>query len=145
MDFAVSEEHRALRGAVAKIAADFGPSYYARKAEAREFTTELWQALGDYGYLGVHIPEAYGGGGAGLAELAVVCEETAAQGCPLLLMIVSSAISCVVMAEYGAEAQRRTWLPGLASGEKKVVFAITEPEAGSNTHRLATTAVREAG
>lgn len=144
MDFAVSDEHRALRGAVGKIAADFGGGYYARKAEAREFPRELWQALGRYGYLGVSIPEAYGGGGAGLAELAVVCEESAAQGCPLLLMIVSSAISGVVIAEYGTEEQRCTWLPGLASGEKKVVFAITEPDAGSNTHQLTTTARRDA-
>jgi alkylation response protein AidB-like acyl-CoA dehydrogenase len=144
MDFAVTEEHEALRRAVAKIAGDFGGAYYARKAEAREFTGELWQALGRYGYLGVSIPEAYGGGGAGLAELAVVCEESAAQGCPLLLMIVSSAISGVVIAEYGTDEQRQAWLPGLASGEKKVVFAITEPDAGSNTHRLTTTARRDA-
>jgi len=143
MDFAVDEEHQALRQAVGKIAADFGGAYYARKAEAREPTDELWQALGRYGYLGVAIPEAYGGGGAGLAELALVCEETAAQGCPLLLMIVSSAISAEVIAEYGTEEQRRTWLPGLADGSRKVVFAITEPDAGSNTHRLTTTAVRD--
>ena len=143
MDFAVDDEHQALRGAVAKIAADFGGSYYARKAEAREFTGELWQALGRYGYLGVAIPEAYGGGGAGLAELAIVCEESAAQGCPLLLMIVSSAISAEVIAEYGTDEQRQTWLPGLADGSKKVVFAITEPDAGSNTHRLSTTAARD--
>jgi alkylation response protein AidB-like acyl-CoA dehydrogenase len=143
MDFAVSEEHQALRGAVAKIAADFGGAYYARKAEAREFPSELWQALGRYGYLGVAIPEAYGGGGAGLTELALVCEESAAQGCPLLLMIVSSAISAEVIGAYGTEEQRSTWLPGLADGSKKVVFAITEPDAGSNTHRLSTTAVRD--
>ena len=143
MDFAVSEEHEALRGAVAKIAADFGGAYYARKAEAREFTGELWQALGRYGYLGVNIPEAYGGGGAGLAELALVCEETAAQGCPLLLMIVCNAISAEVITAFGTEVQRRTWLPGMASGERKVVFAITEPDAGSNTRHLTTTAVRD--
>ena len=143
MDFAVTEEHLALRGAVAKIAADFGGSYYARKAEAREFTSELWEALGRYGYLGVSIPEEYGGGGAGLAELAIVCEESAAQGCPLLLMIVSCAISAEVIATYGTEEQCSTWLPGLADGTTKVVFAITEPDAGSNTHRLTTTAVRD--
>jgi alkylation response protein AidB-like acyl-CoA dehydrogenase len=143
MDFAVSEEHEALRRAVAKIAADFGGAYYARKAEAREFTGELWQALGRYGYLGVNIPEEYGGGGAGLAELALVCEETAAQGCPLLLMIVCNAISAEVITTYGTPEQRRTWLPGMASGERKVVFAITEPDAGSNTRHLSTTAVRD--
>ena len=143
MDFSVSEEHEALRRAVAKIAQDFGAAYYTRKAEAREFPTELWQALGRYGYLGVNIPEAYGGGGAGLAELAVVCEESAAQGCPLLLMIVCNAIAAEVINAYGTEEQRREWLPGIASGERKVVFALTEPDAGSNTHHLATTAVRD--
>ncbi|MCW2812386.1 MAG: Butyryl-CoA dehydrogenase [Friedmanniella sp.] len=143
MDFAVSEEHHALRKAVAEIAADFGGAYYARKAEAREFTSELWDTLGRYGYLGVAIPETYGGGGGGLTELAIVCEESAAQGCPVLLMIVSCAISAEVITTYGTDEQRQTWLPGLANGETKVVFAITEPDAGSNTHRLTTTAVRD--
>ena len=143
MDFAVTEEHRALRTAVAGIAAEFGGGYYTRKAEARESTSELWTALGKQGYLGVNIAEEYGGGGAGLTELAIVCEETAAQGCPLLLLLVSSAISAEVIGAYGTPAQRERWLPRLASGEGKIVFAITEPGAGSNTHRLATTAVRD--
>lgn len=143
MDFAATDEHAALREAVGKITAGFGGAYYATKAEAREYPTELWQALGRYGYLGVNIAEAYGGGGAGLAELALVCEETVAQGCPLLLMIVSSAISGEVLSAFGTEKQRQAWLPGLASGDRKIVFAITEPEAGSNTHRLSTTAVRD--
>src|ERR1700691_4465101 len=141
MDFAVTEEHRALRAAVAGIAAEYGGGYYTRKAEARESTSELWTALGKQGYLGVNVAEEYGGGGAGLTELAIVCEETAAQGCPLLLLLVSSAISGEVIGAYGTPAQRRRWLPGLASGEGKIVFAITEPDAGSNTHRLSTTAV----
>lgn len=143
MDIRESEEHRALRQAVGAIAAKFGGDYYARKAEARESTTEVWHALGEYGYIGINIPEAYGGGGAGLTELAIVCEESAARGCPLLLLLVSSAISGEVISTYGSEEQRRTWLPRLASGEGKVVFAITEPDAGSNTHRLSTSATRE--
>jgi alkylation response protein AidB-like acyl-CoA dehydrogenase len=142
MDFAIPDEHRVLRAAVADVAAGFGNDYYTRKAEAREFTGELWAALGKHGYLGVNIGEEYGGGGAGLAELAIVCEETAAQGCPLLLLLVSSGISGEVIGAYGAPEQRRRWLPRLASGEGKIVFAITEPDAGSNTHRLSTTAVR---
>jgi alkylation response protein AidB-like acyl-CoA dehydrogenase len=143
MDFSVVDEHAELRRAVAEIAADFGGAYYARKAEAREFPTELWQALGRYGYLGASIPEAYGGGGGGLTELAIVCEESAAQGCPLLLMIVNTAISAEMITHFGTDEQRRRWLPGLADGTTKIVFAITEPDAGSNTHRLATTAVRD--
>jgi len=143
MDFATTEEHRALRAAVADIAAGFGNDYYTRKAEAREFTSELWGALGKQGYIGVNIAEEYGGGGAGLAELAIVCEETAAQGCPLLLLLVSSAISGEVIGAFGLPEQRERWLPRLASGDGRIVFAITEPDAGSNTHRLSTTATRD--
>ena len=143
MDFAESEEHRALRAAVADIAKGFGPRYYAEHAAERRSCDELWSALGQAGFIGVNIPEAYGGGGGGLTELELVCEEIAAQGTPLLLLLVSAAISAGMISEFGTDEQRKTWLPGLASGVSKVVFAITEPDAGSNTHRLSTTAVRD--
>jgi alkylation response protein AidB-like acyl-CoA dehydrogenase len=143
VDFAETDEHRALRAAVAEIAQDFGPAYYADHAARREPCTELWQALGQAGFLGVNIPEEYGGGGGGLVELEIVCEEIAAQGTPLLLLLVSAAISAEVIAEFGTDEQRKRYLPGLADGSSKVVFAITEPDAGSNTHKLSTTAVRE--
>jgi alkylation response protein AidB-like acyl-CoA dehydrogenase len=143
VDFAESEEHRALRAAVAEIAKDFGPRYYAQRAAERRSCDELWSALGQAGFIGVNIPEVYGGGGGGLTELTIVCEEIAAQGTPLLLLLVSAAISAGMISEFGTDEQRKTWLPGLASGASKVVFAITEPDAGSNTHRLSTTAVRD--
>ncbi len=139
----MSTEHRALRAAVAAIAKDFGPRYYAERAAERRPCAELWQALGDAGFIGVNIPEAYGGGGGGLTELALVCEEIAAAGTPLLLLLVSAAISAKMISEFGTDEQRKTWLPGLASGTSKVVFAITEPDAGSNTLRISTTAVRD--
>ncbi len=143
MDFAESEEHRALRAAVAEIAKDFGPRYYAERAAERRPCAELWSALGKAGFIGVNIPQGYGGGGGGLTELALVCEESAAAGTPLLLLRVSAAISAEVISEFGTDEQRKTWLPGLASGASKVVFAITEPDAGSNTLRISTTAARD--
>jgi alkylation response protein AidB-like acyl-CoA dehydrogenase len=143
MDFTPNDEHLALRKAVADICDDFGSSYYVEHAEAREPTEELWKALGKHGYIGINIPEEYGGGGAGLVELAIVCEESAARGTPLLLLLVSSAISGEVIATYGSDEQKHQWLPRIASGEGKVVFAITEPGAGSNTHKLTTTATRD--
>jgi alkylation response protein AidB-like acyl-CoA dehydrogenase len=143
VDFAETEEHRALRAAVGEIARDFGPRYYAEHAARREPCQELWQALGQAGFLGVNIPEEYGGGGGGLVELEIVCEEIAAAGTPLLLLLVSSAISAEVIAAFGTDEQKKRWLPALADGTSKVVFAITEPDAGSNTHKLATTAVRD--
>jgi alkylation response protein AidB-like acyl-CoA dehydrogenase len=139
-DRAGPAEHAELRATVSRIAAKFGGSYYAARAQAGRSCDELWQALAEAGFIGVNIPAEYGGGGGGITELAIVCEETAAQGCPLLLLLVSSAISGEVLARYGTDEQRRRWLPGIADGTGKVVFAITEPDAGSNTHRLATTA-----
>jgi alkylation response protein AidB-like acyl-CoA dehydrogenase len=143
VDFTETAERRDLRAAVADIAGSFGPGYYAARAAERRPCTELWTALGQAGFLGVNIPEEFGGGGGGLTELVIVCEEIAAQGTPLLLLLVSAAISGEVIAKFGTDAQRKAWLPGLATGAIKVVFAITEPDAGSNTHRLATTAVRQ--
>jgi alkylation response protein AidB-like acyl-CoA dehydrogenase len=143
VDFAESAEHRDLRAAVASIASGFGPQYYAQHAAARTPCDELWAKLGEAGFIGVNIPAEYGGGGGGLTELALVCEELGAQGTPLLLLVVSAAISAEVITRFGTDEQRATWLPGLAAGTTKVVFAITEPDAGSNTHRLSTTATQD--
>ncbi|HEY5223525.1 MAG TPA: acyl-CoA dehydrogenase family protein [Microbacteriaceae bacterium] len=143
MDFDTEDSHADIREAVAAITKSFGRSYYADHAERHEPTQELWLELGKQGFIGINLPEEYGGGGAGLAELALVCEETAAQGSPLLLMLVSSAISGEVISRYGSAQQKELWLPRMASGETKVVFAITEPDAGSNTLRMSTTATRD--
>jgi alkylation response protein AidB-like acyl-CoA dehydrogenase len=143
MDFADSATMQALRKTVADIAGRFGGEYYAARARAGESCTELWEALGSAGFLGVNVPEEYGGGGGGMSELAAVCEESAAQGCPLLLVLVSSAICGEMITRYGSEEQKRRWLPGIASGGAKMVFAITEPDAGSNSHRVSTTATRD--
>jgi len=143
MDFQETTERAMLREAVGKIAADFGHDYFAAKVKAGEHTTELWQAVGRGGYLGVNVPEAHGGGGMGIGELAVVAEELGAHGCPLMLLMVSPAICATIIARYGTDAQRDRWLPGLATGELKLSFAITEPDAGSNSHRLATVATRD--
>jgi alkylation response protein AidB-like acyl-CoA dehydrogenase len=93
--------------------------------------------------VGINMPAEYGGGGAGLTELAIVVEQTAAEGCPLLLLLVSSAICGEMIARYGSVPQRERWLPPLADGSEKMAFAITEPDAGSNSHQLTTTARRD--
>ena len=136
-------EQTALRAAVAALGAKYGHGYYVAKAKSGEHTTELWSEAGKLGYLGVNVPAEYGGGGGGITELTIVCEELAAAGCPLLLLVVSPAIAGTILAKHGTPAQRSTYLPGLADGSLKIVFAITEPEAGSNFHRLGTIARRD--
>jgi alkylation response protein AidB-like acyl-CoA dehydrogenase len=89
------------------------------------------------------VPAEYGGGGAGMAELAMVAEESAAAGCPLLTLLVSSAIGVEILRRHGSAEQKQEWLSKLADGGTKVVFAITEPDAGSNSHQLTTTARRD--
>ncbi|HLI25386.1 MAG TPA: acyl-CoA dehydrogenase family protein, partial [Acidimicrobiales bacterium] len=144
MDFNEEELHTELRASVAKLTAQWGHAYYADLARRDGRPTELWQALADHGYLAVNLPETYGGGGQGLLELAMVGEEVAAQGCPLLLTLVSCAISGELVARFGTDEQKQEWLPRLVGGEK-MVFAITEPDAGSNSHRVSTTARRRDG
>jgi alkylation response protein AidB-like acyl-CoA dehydrogenase len=145
VDFSEPTERRDLRSAVGAITDKYGAGYFADCAAAREPTTELWRDLARQGFIGINFPGEYGGGGAGMAELAIVCEETAAHGCPMLLLLVSSAISGELLTRYGTAEQRREWLPRMASGDTKVVFAITEPDAGSNTRQITSTATRDGG
>ncbi|HZQ32686.1 MAG TPA: acyl-CoA dehydrogenase [Mycobacterium sp.] len=141
--FIESEERQALRKSVAAWAANYGSEYYLRKARAHEHTDELWSEAGKLGFLGVNLPEEYGGGGAGMYALSLVMEEMAAQGCALLLMVVSPAINGTIISKFGTEEQKKRWLPGIADGSITMAFAITEPDAGSNSHRITTTARRD--
>jgi alkylation response protein AidB-like acyl-CoA dehydrogenase len=129
-----TEEHKALRAAVAALGKRHGRDY------VRE---DLWSEAAKLGYLGVNLPEEYGGGGGGIAELSIVLEELGAAGCPLLMMVVSPAICGTVIARFGTDAQKRAWLPALADGTRTMAFGITEPDAGSNSHRITTTARRD--
>ncbi|MGW4818325.1 acyl-CoA dehydrogenase family protein [Streptomyces sp. NPDC004227] len=138
-----TEEHKDLRAAVAALGKRYGRAYLTRTVAEGRPPTELWSEAGKLGYLGVNLPEAYGGGGGGVTELAIVLEELGAAGCPLLMMVVSPAICGTVIARFGTEEQKRAWLPPLANGTRTMAFGITEPDAGSNSHRITTTARRD--
>jgi len=143
MNFVESHERIALRKAVGDLARAYGHEYYTKVARSGGHTSDLWNEAGRLGYLGVAVPEEYGGGGAGIGDLAAVCEEFCAAGTPMLLMVVSPAICATVIARYGTDEQKNSWLPRFATGEVRMSFAITEPDAGSNSHRLTTTARRD--
>lgn len=131
-----SDEHKALREAVSSFARSHPRTPGADNGQ-------FWREAAKLGYIGVNLPEEYGGGGGGIAELSIVLEEMGAAGNPLLMMIVSPAICGTVIARFGTEAQKREWLPALADGSRLMAFGITEPDAGSNSHRITTTARRD--
>ncbi|MGW6281977.1 acyl-CoA dehydrogenase family protein [Kribbella sp. NPDC055071] len=142
MSFIESEERQALRQAVGELGKKYGYGWFTQQARSGGHTTELWLEAGKLGYLGVNLPEEYGGGGGGLADLSIVLEELGAAGCPLLMMVVSPSICGTVITRFGTEDQKHRWLPGLADGTTIMAFAITEPDAGSNSHQITTTARR---
>jgi alkylation response protein AidB-like acyl-CoA dehydrogenase len=143
MNFVETEEQAALRSAVAELGKRYGHEYTAPRARKREPLTELWNEAGKSGFLGVNLPAEFGGGGAGMHELALVCEELNAAGCGLLMMVVSPAIVGTILTRFGTDDQKRRWLPGLADGSTIMAFGITEPDAGSNSHKITTTARRD--
>ncbi|MGH3362194.1 MAG: acyl-CoA dehydrogenase family protein [Nocardioides sp.] len=143
--FSETDERQTLRKEVAKLASTYGREYFTQQARSGGKTTDLWMAIAKNGYLGINIPEEYGGGGGGIGDVAAVCEELAAQGCPLLMMVVSPAICGTVIARYGTDEQKQKWLPGICDGTGTMAFAITEPDAGTNTHSITTTARRDTG
>ena len=142
-NFVETPERQELRSQVSRLAAKYGRDWFTEKARAGEKTTELWLELGKTGYLGANLPEEYGGAGGGIGDIAAVCEELAAQGCPMLMMVVSPAICGTVISRYGTDVQKQRWLPGIADGTATMAFAITEPDAGTNSHNITTTARRD--
>jgi hypothetical protein len=143
VNFTETDEQRALRKAVSELAGRYGFEYTRRKVKEGAHTDELWHEAGKLGFLGVNLPEHYGGGGGGMYELSLVEEELAAAGCSQLMMVVSPAICGTVIGRFGTEEQKQRWLPPIADGSTIMAFGITEPDAGSNSHKITTTARRD--
>ena len=140
----MTAEEELLRKSVGALSRKFGPDYLQRVERAGQPATEFWQELGRNGFLGVHLPEEYGGGGGGMADAVVVVEELAAHGMPLLVWVISPAICGSILARHASEEMKQKWLPVIADGTKIMAFGITEPDAGSNSHNVKTTARRTA-
>lgn len=100
---------------------------------------KVWSLLSDAGFIGIGIPEVYGGGGAGLQGANIVAEQLAYNGHLPVLFVMSPGIVGSIVSSAGTEAQKRNLLPVIASGVSKFAFAITEEIAGSNTHNIKTT------
>jgi acyl-CoA dehydrogenase len=144
IDFALTEVQLSVRRAVDKICSRFGDDYWLERDRDGKFPDDFHHSLAADGWLGVSIPEAYGGSGLGVGEAAVMMETIATSGAGF------SGASAVHMnifglnpvVVYGNEEQKRRMLPPIVAGKEKACFAVTEPNAGLDTSKLETRAER---
>jgi len=138
-----TEEETLLRQSVAAISEKYGPDYFQRVTNEGKPPTAFWQDLTTAGFLGVHLPEEYGGGGGGLFELAAVIEEASAAGLPPLSAVFSAGVNGTILAQHGTSEQKERWLRPLSEQAILTSFAITEPDAGTNSFGINTWAKRD--
>jgi len=146
MDFNLTEEQKMIANSAREIAKGFGPEYWREKEEKGEFASEFWKVISDAGFTGIVIPEEYGGAGRGLTELLIAMEELVANGCGLggqWYLVLSEVFGAISIMRHGTEEQKEKYLPGIATGELEFCLGLTEPDAGSNTFNLKTTARKE--
>ncbi len=145
MDFSIDPELESIAAEAAKLAAGFDDEYWSQKDQAHEFPWEYYRAFADGGWLGIVIPEEYGGAGLGVLHagtlLSTVASSGGAMSAASTLHISMFGMGPVV--HHGSEELKRTYLPPTATGELHVSFGVTEDDAGTDTSRIRTTAVRD--
>jgi acyl-CoA dehydrogenase len=145
MDLSLTPAQQEIREAVFKICARFGDDYWLARDTDGAFPHEFHRALAEAGWLGIAMPEAYGGSGLGITEAAVMLQAVAESGAAFsgasALHMNIFGLNPVVV--FGTEEQKQRFLPPLIRGEEKACFAVTEPDAGLDTTKLKTRAVRD--
>jgi acyl-CoA dehydrogenase len=127
------------------IAQDFGPEYWREKDKKHEFPEDYWKSLVDAGFTGIIIPESCGGGGMGMFEMVLAMETLASEGCGLAgewFLCLSSIFGGLSIVKHGSETQKAKYLPQIAKG-MEFCLGLTEPDAGTNTLKTSTTAVKD--
>ena len=145
MNFALTPEQEAIRDAIARICADFDAEYWLNKDRHGGFPLDFHQAIAKDGWLGVCMPEEYGGAGLGIQEAAVMVQAISESGAGLsgvsAIHMNIFGLNPVVM--FGTDEQKKRILPPLIAGKEKACFAVTEPNTGLNTTQLKTFARRD--
>jgi acyl-CoA dehydrogenase len=145
MDFALTDNQGSIRDAVATLCRDFDDAYWLNKDREGGFPFEFHKAMADAGWLGVCIPEEYGGSGLGITEAAIIMRTISESGAG---MSGASAIHMNIfglnpVVVFGNDEQRKRMLPPMAEGKQKSCFAVTEPNTGLNTTQLKLRAERK--
>jgi acyl-CoA dehydrogenase len=147
VDFSPDPDLELVREAIAQVCEKFDDSYWAERDAKHEFPWDFYAALAQGGWIGIAIPEAYGGGGRGILEASVILNEVAASGaamngCSAIHMSIFGMHSVTL---HGSEEMKQRYLPRVARGELHVAFGVTEPDAGTETPAIRTKAVRDGG
>ncbi|MBI1376607.1 MAG: acyl-CoA dehydrogenase [Frankiales bacterium] len=147
MDFSVDPLHEEIRQAVRQMCSTFDDEYWMKHDESKEFPWDFYNAVAEGGWLGLTIPEAYGGGGLGVQEVCIVEQEIAASGAGMggCSAVHIGMFGFESMIRYGSEAMKARHLPRVVTGELHVSFAVTEPDAGTDTTAITTFATKVDG
>ena len=142
MNFELSDEQQLIRESVIKLCSDFSDDYWSQKDKEHEFPWDFYQAMAEAGWLGIAIPEAYGGSGRGITEASLVLEEVAASGAAMngATSLHLSIFGMHPVVKYGSEEMKQKYLPRVAKGDLHVAFGVTEPDAGTDTTSITTSA-----
>ncbi len=147
MDFQLNDSQLLLRDGARKLARSFSDDYWAECDDKHQFPWDFYNAFAEGGWLGIAIPEQYGGGGQGIFEAALLLEEIAASGAGMngcsTMHLTIFGLNTIV--KHGSESLRDEVLPAAADGSLHVCFAVTEPDAGTDTTRISTFARRTDG
>lgn len=145
MDFSVEPDHDAIRSAIRGLCARFPDAYWRAHDRDHEFPWELYEALAEGGWIGIAIPESYGGGGRGITEASIVLEEIAASGAAMngCSAVHLSIFGMNPVVKHASAEMKAKYLPEVAAGRLHVAFGVTEPDSGTDTASITTRAVRE--
>ncbi|HKQ25304.1 MAG TPA: acyl-CoA dehydrogenase family protein [Burkholderiales bacterium] len=147
MDFSFSPDQLAIKDAITKLCARFDAQYWLERDRHGGFPEDFYRTVAESGWLGIAMPQQYGGAGLGITEAALMMQAVAESGAGFsgasALHMNIFGLNPVVV--FGTDEQKKSWLPALIRGEEKACFAVTEPDAGLNTAKLATSARREGG
>lgn len=140
MDFELSQEQTMIYEYGASLARTYDRAYWMEHAERRAFPEAMYKQIAADGFVGTMVPEAYGGAGLGMLEMELFLEGLSNQGIPLLSLVVGATMTLSMLSNHGSEAQKQRYLPAACRGDIRFCFAITEPDAGTNTIRASTIA-----
>ena len=143
----MNDEHDELRDAIRRVCSKFGDDYWRDHDEREEFPWEFYETLAEGGWIGIAIPEEYGGGGQGITAASILMEEISASGAAMngASSIHLSIFGMNPVVKHGSPEMRARYLPRVASGELHVSFGVTEPDAGTDTTAITTRARRVDG